>query len=165
MIFLKLIYLNLLFKIKYSQIKWIKVSKYDIIIMKGDVNMSKFIQNLSQYIEHYRIKNNFIVKLTGIEKNKFSRLLNGKQDIQYEDMEKISKCLGKEVSFFMEDNMSLTQSKYEESTSIAFYMGAVDESKKELANQIFDFLEHVDAILGIQKKIDKDSCEVLNYEF
>lgn len=127
--------------------------------------MSKFIHNLSKYIEHYGIKNSFIVKLTGIEKNKFSRLLNGKQDIQYEDMEKISKCLAKEASFFMQDNLKLTQSQYEESTSIAFYMGSVDESKKELANQIFDFLEHIDAILGIQKKIDRDSLEVFDYEF
>ncbi|SNT11395.1 hypothetical protein SAMN05446037_104124 [Anaerovirgula multivorans] len=127
--------------------------------------MSKFIQNLNDYIEHYNIKNSFIVKLTGIEKNKFSRLLNGKQDIQYEDMEKIANSLGKEISYFMQENLMLTQPQYEESTSIAFYMGAVDEAKKELANQIFDFLEHIDAVLGIQKKIDQDALEVLDYEF
>lgn len=69
--------------------------------------MSKFIKNLNEYIEHYNIKNSFIVKLTGIEKNKFSRLLNRKQDIQYEDMERISKSLGKEVSYFIKEELVL----------------------------------------------------------
>lgn len=127
--------------------------------------MTKFIQNLNEYITHYNIKNSFIVKLTGIEKNKFSRLLNSKQDILYEDMEAIAKALGKEISYFMQENLMLKSSGYEESTSIAFYMGAVDEEKKELANLIFDFLEHIDAVLGIQKKIDKDALEVLDYGF
>lgn len=127
--------------------------------------MSKFIKNLNDYIEHYNIKNSFIVKMTGIEKNKFSRLLNGKQDIQYEDMEKISVSLGKETTYFMQENLNLTKTQYEDSTSIAFYMGAVDEEKKELANQVFDFLENIDAILGIQKKINQDILEVFDYEF
>lgn len=127
--------------------------------------MSKFIKNLNYYIEHYNIKNSFIVKMTGIEKNKFSRLLNGKQDIQYEDMEKISVSLGKETTYFMQENLNLTKTQYEDSTSIAFYMGAVDEEKKELANQVFDFLENIDAILGIQKKINQDILEVFDYEF
>lgn len=125
--------------------------------------MSKFIKNLNEYIEYYNIKNSFIVKLTGIEKNKFSRLLNGKQDLQYEDMEKISKSLGKEVSYFIQEELVLFQPEYEESTSIVFYMGDGDEEKKELANEIFDFLENIDAILGIQKKVDQDVLEVFDY--
>lgn len=127
--------------------------------------MSKFIKNLNDYIEHYNIKNSFIVKMTGIEKNKFSRLLNGKQDIQYEDMEKISVSLGKETTYFMQENLNLTKTQYEDSTDIGFYMGAVDEEKKELANQIFDLLDNIDAILGIQKKIDKDSLKLVDYKF
>lgn len=125
--------------------------------------MSKFIKNLNEYIEHYNIKNSFIVKLTGIEKNKFSRLLNGKQDIQYEDMERISKSLGKEVSYFIQEELVLFQPEYEESTSMVFYMGDGDEGKKELANEIFDFLENIDAVLGIQKKVDQDALEVFDY--
>lgn len=127
--------------------------------------MSKFIKNINDYIEYYNLKNSFIVKHTGIEKNKFSRLLNGKQDIQYEDMEKISNILGKEITYFMQENLNLTKTKYEDSTAIEFYMGDVDEAKKELANQIFDLLDNIDAILGIQKKIDKDSLKLVDYKF
>lgn len=126
--------------------------------------MSKFINNLNNYIEHHKIKNTFISKISGIEKNKLSRLLNGKQDIQYEDMEKLAKSLGKDIKYFMQENLVLTKPLYEDTTSIAFYMGSIDDEKKELANVIFDFLEHVDAILGVKKKIEKDSFEVSSYE-
>jgi len=127
--------------------------------------MTKFMKNLNEYLTHYNIKNSFVSKITGIEKNKLSRLLNNKQGILYEDMELIAKSLGKDISYFMQENLTLKSSGYEEATSIAFYMGAVDEDKKILANEVFDFLEHVDAILGIQKKIDKNALEVVDYEF
>lgn len=46
---------------------------------------------------------------------------------------------------------------------MVFYMGDGDEDKKELANEIFDFLENIDAVLGIQKKVDQDALEVFDY--
>lgn len=126
--------------------------------------MANFIQNVIEYMGHFKLKNNFVANLAGIEKNKLSRLLNGKQDIQYEDMEAIAKALGQEINYFMQEKLILKQPGYAESTSIAFYMGAVDEEKEQLANQIFDFLEHVDAVLGIRKKINKAALEVHDYK-
>lgn len=125
--------------------------------------MNKFICNLNVYMEHYNLKHSFVALRAGIEKNKFSRLLNNKQDILYEDMELISKALGKEISYFLQENLKLTKANYKEANSIAFYMGSPDEGKKELANQVFDFLEHTDAILGVRKKIEKDTSEVTFY--
>lgn len=125
--------------------------------------MNSFIKNLNEYINHFGIKNSFIIKLTGIEKNKFSRLLNCKQDITWEDMNSIAKVLGKEVSYFTQDHLDLVATDYKELTSIAFYMGTADEKQEELANQVFDFLEHIDAILGIRKKLQKDTFEVFDY--
>lgn len=125
--------------------------------------MADFIQNLNEYINHYGIKQTFIAKRTGIEKNKLSRILNRIQDITNEDMVSISKALDKEVSYFFQEKLELLIADYKESTSIAFYMGTADESKKELANQVFDFLEHIDAILGIRKKLQKAAYEVSEY--
>ncbi|MTI67415.1 MAG: hypothetical protein FH753_12590 [Firmicutes bacterium] len=126
--------------------------------------MAAFIKNLNEYINHHKIKKSFIIKRTGIEKNKFSRLLNSKQDIRYEDMKVIAEALGKEISFFLQDELELTSTDYKKTVSIGFYMGAPDEDKKELANLTFDFLEHIDAILGINKKLKKDALEVSDYE-
>jgi transcriptional regulator with XRE-family HTH domain len=125
--------------------------------------MTNFIQNLNEYINHYGIKQSFIVKRTGIEKNKLSRVLNSIQDVTYEDMISISKALDKDLSYFVQEKLELATTDYKESTSIAFYMGTADESKKELANQVIDLLEHIDAILGIRKKLQKDAFEVSDY--
>ena len=122
--------------------------------------MNIFIANINKYITHYGIKQNFISIKTGIEKNKLSRLLNEVQDILQEDMNKIAMALNKDIAYFMDDNLGLITPNYEESTSIAFYMGTPTKEKEETANLIFDFLEHIDAILGVKSKIKKHSYEV-----
>lgn len=125
--------------------------------------MTIFIKNINEYISFYKIKQTFISNQTGIEKNKLSRLLTGKQDIAYKDMILISKALGKEVEYFTKEKLELKETQYKDTSSIAFYMGEPDESKIKFANKIFDFLEHIDAILGVQNKIERDSLEVLDY--
>lgn len=117
--------------------------------------MTNFIKNINEYISFYKIKQTFIANQTGIEKNKLSRLLNGKQDITYKDMILISKALGKEVKYFTKEKLELKEIQYKDTSSITFYMGEPDESKIKFANKIFDFLEHIDAILGVQNKIKK----------
>ncbi|WP_182812773.1 hypothetical protein [Bacillus sp. ME78] len=125
--------------------------------------MTKFIENLNEYINHFKIKQTFIINQTGIEKNKFSRLLNSKQPITYEDMKSIAESLDKDISYFTQEKLNLLTPEYKESTSIGFSMGLPNEEKKELANHIFDFLEHIDAILSIDKKMKKDALKVLDY--
>lgn len=125
--------------------------------------MTIFIKNINEYISFYKIKQTFISNQTGIEKNKLSRLLTGKQDITYKDMILISKALGKEVEYFTKEKLELKETQYKDTSSIAFYMGEPSESKIKFANKIFDFLEHIDAILGVQNKIERDSLEVLDY--
>lgn len=119
--------------------------------------MTTFIENVNKYLAHYKIKNSFLVKMTKIEKNKLSRLLTEKQNVQLEDMEAISKALSKNISYFMQETLGLQKVEYKEDAHIAFYMGEVDEKKKALANDVFDFLENVDAILGFEKKMKKKS--------
>lgn len=127
--------------------------------------MSNYVKNLNKYINHYKIKKSFIIKKTGIEKNKFSRILNNIQDIYAEDMDVIAEALGKEVSYFTQNEINLTSTDYKDEISIAFYMGSEDTDKIELANQVFDFLEHIDAILSIRKNIEKNSLKDFDYEF
>ncbi len=122
--------------------------------------MKTFVKNVNAYIEHYKIKKSFIAKKTGIEKNKLSRLLNNKQDILHDDMILIAETLGKDVNYFMQDKLSMKTPEYKNSSSIAFYMGTPDEEKVKLANQAFDFLEHIDAIMGVRKRLDQDILEV-----
>ncbi|HOQ01105.1 MAG TPA: hypothetical protein PK604_09880 [Acetivibrio clariflavus] len=130
-----------------------------------DYTQNLFIQNFNEYIDHYGIKQAFIVKRTGIEKNKLSRILNSVQPVTYEDMQSLSGALDKDIKYFLQEKLDLSTPDYKDSASIAFYMGAVDENKEKLANQVFDLLEHIDAILGVRRKLQKDALEVLDYGF
>lgn len=65
-----------------------------------DTMQNLFIQNLNKYISHYGIKQAFIAKHAGLEKNKLSRILNGAQSVTYEDMQAISNVLDKDISYF-----------------------------------------------------------------
>ncbi len=130
-----------------------------------DYTQNLFIQNFNEYIDHYGIKQAFIVKRTGIEKNKLSRILNSVQPVTYEDMQSLSGALDKDIKYFLQEKLDLSTPDYKDSASIAFYMGAVVENKEKLANQVFDLLEHIDAILGVRRKLQKDALEVLDYGF
>lgn len=130
-----------------------------------DAAQNLFVQNLNKYISHYKIKQSFIAKRAGIEKNKLSRILNSVQPITYEDMHSISDALDKDIKYFLQEKLDLLAPDYKDSASIAFYMGTADKNKERLANQVFDLLEHIDAIIGIRKKMQKEALEVWDYEF
>lgn len=114
--------------------------------------MKKFIENVNKHIDYYGIKQTAIALKSGIEKNKLSRLLGEKQKIKGNDMEKLASALGKDISYFLDD-ISIGEIKYDDSISIAFSMGEPTPEKVALANTVFDFLEHIDAIMGVSKKI------------
>ena len=52
--------------------------------------MTKFIKNVNVYLSEMKIKQTYLSMITGIDKNKLSRLLNGIQEESGSDMEKIA---------------------------------------------------------------------------
>lgn len=123
--------------------------------------MNKYIDNINMYITHYGIKQSFLALKSEIQKDKLNRILNQKQEISASDMERIAKALGKSTEYFLK-NMNLKPIDYTDSTAIAFYMGEPTKEIQEFSNKVFDFLEHVDIIVGMNKKIKKYSSEAIN---
>ena len=62
--------------------------------------MTKFINNVNKYLSEMKIKQTYLSMITGIDKNKISRILTGAQEESGTDMEKIARGLGKTVEFF-----------------------------------------------------------------
>ena len=118
--------------------------------------MDKFIDNVNKYICHYSIKQSAMSLKTGINSDKLSRILNREESACLGDMEKIACSLGKSVEYFLKD-MDLTEIKYNQYSLVTFNTENVTKEKEEFANKVFDFLEHIEAILGIPKKIEKCS--------
>lgn len=49
--------------------------------------MTKFISNVNKYLSEMKIKQSYLSMVTGIDKNKMSRLLTGSQEESGTDME------------------------------------------------------------------------------
>lgn len=71
--------------------------------------MTKFISNVNKYLSEMKIKQSYLSMVTGIDKNKMSRLLTGSQEESGTDMEKIARGLGKSIGFFLKESMSISQ--------------------------------------------------------
>ena len=85
--------------------------------------MTKFISNVNKYLSEMKIKQTYLSMITGIDKNKMSRLLTGSQEESGTDMEKIARGLGKSIEYFLSDSISIPQVGSFSRNKIAFYAG------------------------------------------
>ena len=74
--------------------------------------MTKFISNVNKYLSEMKIKQTYLSMITGIDKNKMSRLLTGSQEESGTDMEKIARGLGKNIEFFLADAINIPQGTF-----------------------------------------------------
>lgn len=83
--------------------------------------LTKYIKNVNAYLAQMKVKQMYLSRKTGIEKNKLSRILNGLQEISATDMEKIAGALGQKTEYFYPKNSSY-QKKYRVQNRRWFFM-------------------------------------------
>lgn len=115
--------------------------------------MSKFTDNVNRYLAIMKIKKSYISLKSGIETNKLSRILNDIQEPTIGDMEKIAFALGETVEFFLGSSIDNLKNTSIESLDVAFYAGEPNKEQQEFALKLIDFLENMDAVLGVEKRI------------
>lgn len=123
--------------------------------------MDKFIENFNEFLNYYKIKQSMLAKKIKYDPNKLSRLLNGKQKkVSMEEMIVLAKAVGKDINYFIKEmNFPSANDIYE--SEIAFSSGTPTKESEEFANILFDFIEHVDFIMGMESKINQNLKEVL----
>ena len=109
--------------------------------------MSKFKENVNAYLQGMNIKQKFISLKSDIDEKKLSRILNGPQVITEEDMEKISRALGKKTEFFLSDNFKIPKVETSAFNQVAFYAGEPTKSQEEFAMKLVELIENADEIL------------------
>lgn len=114
--------------------------------------MSKFIVNVNDYLNQMKIKQSYLSIITGIEKNKLSRILKGTQDITGSDMELISDALGKSIEFFVSDSFAVPSIHLLGPEKVAFYAGNPTKEQEKIANQLISFIENVDEVLSAESR-------------
>lgn len=120
----------------------------DVVIGKGEYNMTKYIENVNAYLSQMKIKQTYISLKTGIDIKKLSRILTGAQDINATDMEKVANALGQKMEFFLSDTFHIPQINEFMSEKIAFYAGDPTAQQEEIAEKIVKLMENVDEVLS-----------------
>ncbi len=114
--------------------------------------MTKFISNVNRYLSEMKIKQSYLSMITGIEKNKLSRLLTGVQEETGSDMEKIADGLGKSIEYFLSDSMSIEQVDNFSSEKISFYVGEPSSKQKQISSLMVELVKNVDVVLGAENR-------------
>lgn len=121
---------------------------------KGASVMTKFISNVNKYLSEMKIKQTYLSMITGIDKNKMSRLLTGSQEESGTDMEKIASGLGKSVEFFLADAIVIPQIGNKEINKIAFYAGEPSQKQEQIAKQLMELMENIDEVISAKSRFE-----------
>lgn len=107
--------------------------------------MGNYIENVRLYLKDRGIKQNYIELMTGWEKSRISRLLNGETDIKYDDMEQLAEALGHDLVFFLGDSEQML-SKKNAHGSISFFAGHLSSDDKKTADKLIEMFRFYDAL-------------------
>ena len=126
---------------------------------RGRNVMTKFISNVNKYLSEMKIKQTYLSMVTGIEKNKLSRILTGVQEESGTDMEKIARGLGKGIEFFWADEMDIPQAENFALNKIAFYAGEPSKEQEKIARQLMELIENMDEVLSAKSRFENIARE------
>lgn len=112
--------------------------------------LTKYIENVNAYLSQMKVKQMYLSRKTGIEKNKLSRILNGLQEISGTDMEKIAGALGQKTEYFLSEKFQLPKEVSCAEPEVVFYAGEPSKEQVEFAKQLIELIENADVILGAE---------------
>lgn len=121
--------------------------------------MTRFISNVNKYLSEMKIKQVYLSMVTGIDKNKISRLLTGSQEESGTDMEKIARGLGKSVEFFLSDTMNIPRIEAYTVNKVAFYAGEPTKKQEKIANQLMELMENIDVVMSAKSRFENIAGE------
>lgn len=116
--------------------------------------MTKFINNVNKYLSEMKIKQAYLSMITGIDKNKMSRLLTGSQEESGTDMEKIARGLGKNVEFFLADTLIIPKIDTSSAKKIAFYAGEPSGEQEQIADRLMELMENIDEVMSAKSRFE-----------
>lgn len=138
-------------KTKDVQSKRLRLQKRKSGATPEGENMAIFMENYKKYCKENGYKQKFVALKTGMSEAKVSRLFKGEQEANEQDMELLSKAFMKFPVFFMQEGFD--EKIFTPETSAAeFYLGEAAGRMKEYTDKLIEFVECVDAILGIRPR-------------
>lgn len=107
--------------------------------------MSKFIENVKNYLEVRNIRQTYVSLMTGWDKSKVSKVLNGTIELKETEAELLAKALGHDMTYFLAGSVEGYR-KAEENGQLAFFAGTLREDDKKIADKLIEMFRFYDAL-------------------
>ncbi|SDB54407.1 hypothetical protein SAMN02910298_02786 [Pseudobutyrivibrio sp. YE44] len=114
--------------------------------------MSRFTENVNAYMSEKRIKKNYISLKTGLDANKLSRILTGKQIVTEAEMDLIANALGHDCVYFLQGDfkmLSVNEGNYIGNVALC-YAGNLSEGQKKIAEKLVELAKNIDNVLSVK---------------
>ena len=110
--------------------------------------MSIFVSNYNQFLTTMQINQNYISRKSGIDENKLSRILTGKQVASEDDLDVLSKAVGKSTVYFLNPEFKINTNYAVSSSRIAFYGETTTKKQRLVASDLLELMENVDVVMS-----------------
>lgn len=121
---------------------------------------TNFVENMNKYMKDNKMKQKAVVKRTGMNKDKVSRIFRGESEPKISELEKIASALGKKISYFEQEIMSSGENVTEPMLPQPhFCMGEITEQRKADAAVYSEFAERIyylHSIANVQVMSEED---------
>ena len=100
--------------------------------------MALFMENYKNYCKENGYRQKFVALKTGMTETKVSRLFKGEQEVNEQEMELLADVF---IKVFIP-----------ETSAAEFYLGESAGRMKEYTDKLIEFVECIDAVLGIKPR-------------
>ena len=107
--------------------------------------MSKFIENVKNYLDIRNIRQTYVSLMTGWDKSKVSKILNGTIELKESEAEFLAKALGHDMTYFLSSSIE-EYKEIENNGQLAFFAGTLEENDKKIADKLVEMFRFYDAL-------------------
>lgn len=111
--------------------------------------MSKFIENVKNYLNVRNIRQTYVSLMTGWDKSRVSKVLNGTIELKESEAEFLAEALGHDMTYFLVSSVEEYREN-EDNGQLAFFAGAIEEDEKKIADKLVEMFRFYDALTMIE---------------
>ena len=117
--------------------------------LHGVMEMSKFIENVKNYLDVRNIRQTYVSLMTGWDRSRVSKVLSGTIELKESEAEFLAKALGHDMTYFLTGSVEQYR-ELEANGQLAFFAGTLEDEDKEIADKLVEMFRFYDALAMIE---------------
>ena len=111
--------------------------------------MSEFIESVKDYLNVRNIRQTYVSLMTGWDKSRVSKVLNGTIELKVSEAEFLAKALGHDMTYFLVNTIE-DYRENENNGQLAFLARTLEEEDRKIADKLVEMFRFYDALTMIE---------------